>query len=319
MKSRQNTGITGETRLYAVIGNPVRHSLSPALQSRAFAENDIDAVMLAFEADTENLPEVVNSMKTLGAKGWNVTMPCKNRMAQLCDRLSREAELTGSVNTVENRDGVLTGHSTDGIGFIRHIRASGLSPEGKVIIAGAGGAAASIAAALTDTAREVVIANRTFGKAQTLAEKLNAGLAQSDGQSADHPDSEITQPADRPDQSAGHPALVRAVPLGDAEIMKRELADADLFVNAGSAGMAPYEDRTPLEDLSLLPGKCAVADIVYNPRQTRLLREAAEAGRRTCGGLGMLVQQGAEAFEIWTGQKFPIHNVAEAVLNEPLY
>ena len=297
MKSRQNTGITGETRLYAVIGNPVRHSLSPALQSQAFAENDIDAVMLAFEADTENLPEVVNSMKTLGAKGWNVTMPCKNRMAQLCDRLSREAELTGSVNTVENRDGVLTGHSTDGIGFIRHIRASGLSPEGKVIIAGAGGAAASIAAALTDTAREVVIANRTFEKAQALADKLNAGLA----------------------QTADHPALVRAVPLGDAEIMKRELADAYLFVNAGSAGMAPHEDRTPLEDLSLLPGKCAVADIVYNPRQTRLLREAAEAGRRTCGGLGMLVQQGAEAFEIWTGQKFPIHNVAEAVLNEPLY
>ena len=142
MKSRQNTGITGETRLYAVIGNPVRHSLSPALQSRAFAENDIDAVMLAFEADTENLPEVVNSLKTLGAKGWNVTMPCKNRMAQLCGRLSREAALTGSVNTVENRDGVLTGHSTDGIGFIRHIRASGLSPEGKVVIAGAGGAAA---------------------------------------------------------------------------------------------------------------------------------------------------------------------------------
>ena len=304
MKSRQNTGITGETRLYAVIGNPVRHSLSPALQSRAFAENDIDAVMLAFEADTENLPEVVNSMKTLGAKGWNVTMPCKNRMAQLCDRLSREAELTGSVNTVENRDGVLTGHSTDGIGFIRHIRASGLSPEGKVVIAGAGGAAASIAAALTDTAREVVIANRTFEKAQALADKLNAGLAQS---------------ADHPDQPCGHPALVRAVPLGDAGVMKRELADADLFVNAGSAGMAPYEDRTPLEDLSLLPGKCAVADIVYNPRQTRLLREAAEAGRRTCGGLGMLVQQGAEAFEIWTGQKFPIHNVAEAVLNEPLY
>lgn len=297
MKSRQNTGITGETRLYAVIGSPVRHSLSPALQSRAFAENDIDAVMLAFEADTENLPEVVNSLKTLGAKGWNVTMPCKNRMAQLCDRLSREAELTGSVNTVENRDGVLTGHSTDGIGFIRHIRASGLSPEGKVVIAGAGGAAASIAAALTDTAREVVIANRTFEKAQALADKLNAGLA----------------------QTADHPALVRAVPLGDAEIMKRELADADLFVNAGSAGMAPHEDRTPLEDLSLLPGKCAVADIVYNPRQTRLLREAAEAGRRTCGGLGMLVQQGAEAFEIWTGQKFPIHNVAEAVLNEPLY
>ena len=253
--------------------------------------------MLAFEADTENLPEVVNSLKTLGAKGWNVTMPCKNRMAQLCGRLSREAALTGSVNTVENRDGVLTGHSTDGIGFIRHIRASGLSPEGKVVIAGAGGAAASIAAALTDTAREVVIANRTFEKAQALADKLNAGLA----------------------QTADHPALVRAVPLGDAEVMKRELADADLFVNAGSAGMAPYEDRTPLEDLSLLPGKCAVADIVYNPRQTRLLREAAEAGRRTCGGLGMLVQQGAEAFEIWTGQKFPIHNVAEAVLNEPLY
>ncbi|MGI6110360.1 MAG: shikimate dehydrogenase family protein, partial [Eubacteriaceae bacterium] len=162
--------ISGHTRLYAVIGNPVRHSLSPALQTAAFRETGIDAVMLAFEADTDNLEQVVESLKTLDSPGWNVTMPCKGRMAELCDELTREAQLTGSVNTVVNRDGKLIGHSTDGIGLMRHLQASGIDIRNrKIVIAGAGGAAASIAAAASGIASEVVIANRTTRKAEELA------------------------------------------------------------------------------------------------------------------------------------------------------
>lgn len=270
--------ITAKTPLYALLGAPVGHSMSPALHNTAFELTGIDGCYLAFETDEEHLEKSVAALVTLGARGWNVTMPCKTKMAALCDVLSPEAAAIGAVNTVVNTDGLLTGHTTDGAGFFNNVREHGFDPAGKkIVLLGAGGAARAIAVRSTfEDVGELVIYNRNAAKARALADETGA----------------------------------RAEDMENTAALAGDLKSADLLVNATSVGMGA--DVSPVAPQLLHPG-LTVVDIIYNPRETRLMREAAAADANVIGGLGMLLHQGACAFRLWTGVDFPVQAVRRRV------
>ncbi|NPB04024.1 MAG: shikimate dehydrogenase [Thermotogae bacterium] len=279
--------ITGKTAVYGIIGHPVKHSLSPLMQTEAFKEAGIDAVYVPFEVEPENLEEAVSGLRALSVKGFNVTVPHKEKVAQLLDFLTEDAEFLGAVNTVKNENGKLTGYNTDAEGFLRSLIEEGVElSEKKVLMFGAGGAARAVGYALLKGGVKFLnIVNRNFSRAKAVAELLS---------------------------KRGN---VLVYPLKESTIDVL-LKDADIIVNATSVGMK--EDDPPLFDYSKIPEGITVVDIIYNPPETPLLKAAKEKGCRTVNGLGMLVHQGAVAFEVWTGRKAPVKKMRE-VLERELY
>jgi len=281
--------ISGRTGLIGLLGSPVAHSLSPAMHNEAFRINGLDYVYLAFDVGEGDLEQAVAGLKAMGARGWNLTMPDKTRMAELCDELSPAARIIGAVNTVVNDDGRLTGHITDGTGFMAMLAEQGVTLAGeKMVICGAGGAARAVAVqAALDGLGEIVIVNRSVEKAAEVAASI-----------CDHTD-----------------CAARALPLADGAAFARELEDAAILVNGTKLGMAPHPETCVVADPAVLRPGMTVADLVYNPRQTRLLTVAAERGCRAVGGLGMLLWQGAHAFRLWTGQDMPVEAVKRKVFS----
>lgn len=285
--------ITGHTRFGGLLGSPVAHSLSPQMHNLSFRERGIDAVYLAFDVPRERLGETVHVFRNLNTYGFNLTMPDKQEVMGYVDDLSRAAELIGAVNTVVNRDGKLTGHNTDGIGYVSSVRSHGFEPAGKeVTLLGAGGAALAIAVQLAlDGVRVLHIANRrsrSWNTAQDLADRISR---------------ETSCRADLTD-------------LADTKAMQDIIGRSDLLTNATSAGMAPKTDACPITDASLLREGLVVSDIIYNPRRTRLMEMALDAGCRTFNGMDMLLYQGAAAFRLWTGQEMPVELVRERYFRE---
>lgn len=280
--------ITGGTRVCALIGYPVEHSLSPAMHNAAFKHLGLNYVYVAFNVAPERLKEAISGIRGLGICGVNVTMPHKISVIKYLDELDENAKLAGSVNTILNRDSRLIGYTTDGLGALNALKQVGSDPaEKKVVILGAGGASRSISFALANYARELVILNRTFERAEGLASELRRIFG-----------------------SAG----IRAGPLSD-NVLEEELRDADIMINATSVGMRPNVNETPVRR-ELLHKNLTVFDIVYEPLETRLLREAKSVGAKTVDGLSLLVHQGALSFEIWTGVKAPIEVMREAALRK---
>ncbi|MCW4026619.1 MAG: shikimate dehydrogenase, partial [Candidatus Bathyarchaeota archaeon] len=266
--------ISGKTKVCGLIGDPVTHSLSPSIQNAAFDHLGLNYVYVAFGVKSDSLEGAILSMRSLGLHGLNVTMPHKIDVIQYLDELDETAENVGSVNTILNKGGTLVGHTTDGIGAVSALRHNGADPSGKeIVLLGAGGASRSVSFTLAEEALELVILNRTVEKAETLTEDLADLL--------------------------GDDSKVRAAELNN-DNLEKELRDADILVNATSVGMYP-ENRETLVDRTLLRPDLVVFDLVYEPLETRLLREAREMGARTVDGLTMLVHQGAASFEIWTG------------------
>ncbi|MBR2527953.1 MAG: shikimate dehydrogenase [Blautia sp.] len=279
--------ISGNTRLTALLGHPVRHSLSPLIHNEAFRHLGLDYVYLCFDVTEDTLPTAVDGLKACGIRGFNLTMPNKTAVIPLLDQLSPAAKLIGAVNTVVCEDGRLIGHNTDGIGCMRAAREEGLILAGKEItLLGAGGAATAIAAqAALDSVKAIHVvmrpSSRFLGRMQTLAKEI-------EGMGISHID--IT---DQADTEKVHSLIDRSL----------------LLINASSVGMTPAEDQTLLPDLSFFRPGLAVMDIIYNPRQTRLLRDAAQAGCLAFNGISMLLYQGAEAFLLWTGQQMPVERI----------
>ncbi len=271
--------ISGNTQLAAVIGYPVRHSLSPAIHNAAFAAVGLDWAYLAFEVAPDRGQAAVRAMLDLGIRGLSVTMPHKDAAAAAVDELSSEAMALGAVNCVVNHDGHLVGHNTDGQGFVNALRADhGVDPQGmRCAVIGAGGAARSVIAALGSAgASDVAVINRTPDRA--LAAASLAG------------------------------AVGRAAPA-------KVIADADLVVNATSIGMGASStdpDALPMQPEMIRPGQ-VVADLVVHPRRTALLAAAEAQGAVPVPGIGMLVHQAALAFAIWTGHEAPLDAMWEAV------
>ena len=283
--------ISGHTRLYALIGSPVGHSGSPAMYNYSFQKLGIDAAYLAFDVPVEKTEDAVNALRTLHAGGFNVTMPCKTAVAQLVDRLSPAAELVGACNTVVfEEDGTMTGHMTDGTGFVRNLREHGVEiKDKKIVLLGTGGAATAIAVqAALDGVAEIAIFNRKdefYANGEKTVEKIRKAV------------SSIRK--------------VSIEDLDDTELLGKVIGESDILINATRAGMSPMEDVIPVPAEFLRP-ELAVADVVYNPKETLLIKKAKEAGcRAAVGGSGMLLWQGVAAFELYTGREMPVQEVKE--------
>lgn len=282
--------ITGHTELIGLMAYPIRHSSSPAMHNEAFAKLGLDYAYLAFEVDNDSLEDAVKGLRALRMKGSNVSMPNKTVVHKYLDQLSPAARLCGAVNTIVNDNGVLTGHITDGIGYMAALKDNDIDVIGKkMTIVGAGGAATAIEIqAALDGVAEISIFNRKdkfWENAQKTVEKINS-------------------------QTACRATLYD---LADLDKLKEEIASSYTFTNATGVGMKPLEGQTYIPDPSFLRPDLIVIDIVYAPRRTALLDMAREVGCKYMNGLGMMLFQGSAAFELWTGQPMPIDYMKEVL------
>lgn len=275
--------ITGHTKLCGLLGSPVSHSISPAMHNEAFQQLGLDYAYLAFDVGTDNLKTAVDGLRTLGVRGFNLTMPDKNLMTQLVDKLTPAAQLTGAVNTVINDDGVLTGHTTDGIGYMLAAKDAGYDLIGKkMTLLGAGGAATAILVqAALDGLSEIHVFNirdQFWDRTEALVEKLNAQTR----------------------------CKVTLNDYSDPSVLNESILNSDILTNGTSVGMAPHTENCIIKDTSIFRPELIVSDVIYNPQETLLLKMAREAGCPTFNGMYMLLYQGAEAFKLWTGKEMPI-------------
>jgi shikimate dehydrogenase len=278
-----NPGITGKTVLCGLIGDPVEHSLSPAMHNAAFRALGLDYVYLPLHVRSEDLAAAIKGARAFNIRGLNVTIPHKVEVMALLDEIDPLAKQIGAVNVLLNNSGRLTGYNTDAQGFLHMLSGYGIEPQGKeIVVLGAGGAARAICFALASSGASLTILNRTAAWAQDCADAISKAFG--------------TQ--------------INALKL-DRENLAYALQGAGMLVNATSAGMLPDAGATPV-DRDLLGPHLTVLDIVYNPIQSKLLKEAAKSGAKTINGLEMLVWQGALAFERWTGHQPPLDIMRKA-------
>ena len=259
--------------VYGLIGNPVGHSLSPPMHEAGYEPLDIDAKYVTFEPPADEGPDAVRAADRLGVSGLNVTIPFKQDVMAAVEP-DPLAERIGAVNTIDFSGATPQGYNTDAVGAVRALSHHGVALSGTAVVVGAGGAGRAVSFGLADEGMDVHIANRTASKADALASEVP--------------------------NASGH----------GLEALGELLADADVLVNCTSVGMD--EDETPVP-ASALHGDLAVLDAVYSPIETRLLSEAADAGATTVDGAWMLLYQGVEAFERWTGERAPVERMNEAL------
>lgn len=259
------------------------------MHNEAFRILGLDYVYLCFDVNEDTLPAAVEGLKTCGIRGFNLTMPNKNKIVELLDELSPEAQLIGAVNTVLNDNGKLTGYNTDGYGFMQSVRDAGHDITGKAVtVMGVGGASMAICAqsALDGASAVQIFARRTsryWDRTQKFAENLSAKTG----------------------------CQVSLHDNDDHTALKNAIDRSYLLINATSVGMVPDINDSIIKDTGLFRPGLVVADIVYEPQETRLLREAKAAGCQTFNGMYMLLHQGAKAFKIWTGQEMPVEVIRE--------
>lgn len=280
--------ITGTTKLTGLLGSPVAHSISPMMHNEAFSILGLDYVYLCFDVGTDSLKTVVEGMKTMGVRGFNCTMPDKNLMCELADDLSPAARLIGAVNTVVNDNGKLTGYNTDGIGYMQSVKDAGHDIIGKnMTLLGAGGAATAVCtqAALDGVASINVfsIKDQFFDRAKNMVDNINKNTN----------------------------CKASLYDLEDKTELNKSIGNSQILTNATSVGMSPNTDNCIITDESVFRNDLIVSDVIYNPRETKLLKIAKEHGCKTFNGLYMLLYQGAEAFKIWTGKEMPIKEIKE--------
>jgi shikimate dehydrogenase len=265
---------TVSTKLVILLGNPLGHSISPPMHNRVFETLGMDYCYMPVEVNENNLKKVFSGLIRMNVAGFNVTIPHKIGIMELLDELDPLAATIGAVNTICVKDGKTKGYNTDGEGFIQSLEEeTKLSTRGKrFFLLGCGGAARAIAMTLAfDGAEKVIICNRTVAKAQALASEINEKIRT------------CAEVVEQTSKSQG-----------------QALLNCDVLINCTSLGMHPREDVLPIDESLLLP-HLIVADIVYNPLMTRLLKSAEEKGCTVAPGLGMLIYQGAAAFKLWTG------------------
>ena len=275
--------INGKTTITGLIGDPVEHTLSPNMHNAGFSYFNLDYVYVPFKVRKEDLEAAIIGAKSLGIKGLNVTIPHKIDVIKHLDHVVGAAELIGAVNTIKFDDEI-RGFNTDGSGAIRAIEELETVENKKIVIMGAGGASRAISfQAVLNGAGQVLIANRTIDKAINLTDNLKNTLD----------------------------ADVKAIDLG--EELKKELMDSDILVNTTPIGMYPNIGQKPLVTSDMMHDGLIVNDVIYNPLETRLLKEAHKAGAKTISGVKMLIYQGIESFKIWTGREPPVKVFEDAI------
>ena len=279
--------ITGRTGLLCLLGSPVGHSISPQMHNEACRIVGEDLRYLAFDVNEEGLETAVKGLVTLGVRGFNLTMPVKNAMAGLCDELSPAARIGGAVNTVVNDNGRLIGHTTDGVGFVMSAKAEGVDIAGRRIVQlGAGGAGTAI---LVQMAMDGAACINVFNMKDAFWPRVESIVSQLNRETGCH---------------------VSLHDLSDMTALKDCMKDATMLVNTTPVGMT----RIPgclIPDASYFNREMVVADVIYEPKETELLRMAREAGLKTFNGLCMLLYQGAAAFRLWTGKDMPVDVIKE--------
>jgi len=275
--------LSGRTRIYGIIGCPVEHSFSPLMQNAAFDALKIDARYLAFSVKPEQIPQAIAGIRALNIHGVNVTVPHKSSVISCLDEISPLAQLIGAVNTIKNVRKRLIGTNTDVSGFIRSLETLNFSPKHKSIaLLGAGGSARAVLVGLTDAGASCIfIHNRTVGRAESLVTEFSQKF----------PETQL-----------------KSVSL--KTILETPL---DLLVNTTTVGMET--DVSPL-DLSQCRKIKHLADLIYSPPQTRLLKQAEELGIHATNGMGMLLYQGCDAFTCWTGKHAPETEMQEQLFNQ---
>lgn len=282
--------ITGTTRLTGVIGWPVEHSLSPMMHNAAFAALSLDFVYVPLPVKPDFVDQALQGLAALNFVGANVTVPHKQAVMRYMDELSDAARLTGAVNTIHIHNGKFYGYNTDAIGFLNSLKEANCNPKGlRVAVLGAGGAARAVVYALArGHAHSVIVLNRTAQRAAFLVDDLDDLF---------------------PNSSLSFEALTdQALAALDGAV--------DLVVNTTSVGMYPRVDACPWPAGVPIPRNVTFCDLVYNPLETVFLRRARAAGAAVIDGLGMLVHQGAFAFEKWTGRQAPLDVMRQACMRK---
>lgn len=275
--------IDGYTRLSAVVANPIKHSISPFIHNSAFEATNTNGVYLAWEVDAAELAETVANIRRYQMYGINLSMPYKEQVIPYLDQLSEEACLIGAVNTVVNREGTLIGYNTDGKGFFKSLPSFKISRK-RMVLLGAGGAAKAILAqAILDGVSQisVFVRSSSIEKTRPYLEKIQNATG----------------------------FRVDLLALEDVQDLQDSITEADLLVNATSVGMDGSSQ--PIPTSIVLPEKLMVADVIYQPFETPFLKWARNQGNQSINGLGMLLYQAAEAFELWTGKEMPTDQIWE--------
>jgi shikimate dehydrogenase len=277
--------INAKTELYCILGNPVRHSLSPVIHNTAFRKSGINAVYLAFTPGS--LKEGIAAMRILGIRGASITIPYKIEAVKLVDEIDPVAEAIGSVNTLLNDNGRISGYNTDGYGAVKPMLERGVPIEGSgFLIIGNGGAARAVAYSILHRGGAVTITGRNINNITRFADELRSAF---------------------PNRVA-HRQLSGLDPAF--------MAGIDVIINTTPVGMFPDTGHAPIDPALLRKGN-TVFDIVYTPRDTMLLHEAKKRGCVIIHGIEMLMHQGARQFEIWTGRTAPLKEIAAALKRHP--
>lgn len=286
--------LDGHTILIGLMAYPIRHSMSPTMHNHAFDKLGLNYAYLAFEITNDGLPDAINAIRTLDMRGSNISMPNKQKVIRLLDKLDPATEMIGAVNTVVNDNGVLTGYTTDGIGMIKSLDDEGIDIRGKkMTLAGAGGAGTAIAIQCAlDGVKEISIFNR---------------------------DDEFLEQAQRNVDLINEKTDCKATlhHLEDQDDFKAEIDSAFIYADATSVGMNPLEGQTLVSDPSWFRKDLVVFDTVYAPRTTKLMEVAQDAGvEHVFNGLGMMLEQGAAAFKLWTGEDMPVDYIRHILFEE---
>lgn len=279
--------ITGKTKVVGVIGHPIEHSMSPPMHNNAFKELNMDYVYVAFHVLPENIEKLIESCKTLDIKGLNVTIPHKTSVIPFLDEIDPTAKKIGAVNTIQFKNGIAKGFNTDGIGAIKSIQEY-TTLEGKnVLIIGAGGASKAISFTLiNENINSLVIANRSKENACNLIENIRMQC-----------DFEEISYVDIKDSS-------------------ELIDDVDIIINTTPIGMYPKHEVEPPIKTDKINEKHIVMDVIYNPLETTLLKEARLNGATTINGTSMLINQGLESFKIFTGCNASYKSFEEALMEQ---
>lgn len=279
--------INAETVLTGLFASPSKHSISPIMHNESFKKLNLNYVYLSFEVDNNNLKDAVQTIKTLNMKGVNISMPNKKEVIKYLDNISEDAELSQSVNTIVNNNGILTGYSTDGEGFIKSLEEENIFiKNNNITVLGTGGAAVAVIskAALYGVKEISVFKKDSNWKEQksiieNIAYKTNCSI--------------------------------NLYSLENKKILKKQIEKSSILINASSVGMK--EDKSLIEDRSVFRKDLTVSDCIYNPKKTKLLRLAEEEGCKIINGIGMLLYQGALSFELWTNNKMPIEHIKNII------
>lgn len=283
--------IQGTTSLLGLIGYPIKHSKSPHMHNTSFDVLGLDHVYLALEVEDGHIKEALEGLKLFNAVGGNITMPHKTKVVEYLDDISPDAKLIGSVNTIKiDENKKITGYNTDGRGFVKSLEENQVDFKGKkIVVAGAGGAAKAVVTQLAfDGAGEIVLFNRTLSSAEAITDNVNKNISTCKARSLEMDESKLVE----------------------------EIQDAAILINCTSLGMKATIDQAIVSSADQLPKDLFVADIVYDPDQTKLLKLAEEAGCKYMNGLMMMIWQGAIAFNIWTGKEMPTDLIKKEIFGK---